>query len=77
MRHKMLPVSQQDRKPLQLLQTCDEVLAPTKATQTKRNDGELSDNDRDIDSPLPSTNTDKVDSVCHTGQNPLLLKLRQ
>jgi len=64
MRHKMLPVSQQDRKPLQLLQTRDEVLAPTKATQTKRNDGELSENDRDIDSPKLIQYATQVKTSC-------------
>ena len=57
------------------LQRSEEVLAPAKK---KRNDRELSDNDRNIDSnvvsqdeSLPSTDTDEVDAVLPSRSKPV------
>ena len=60
------------------LQRSEEVLAPAKKTEKKRNDRELSDNDRNIDSnvisqdeSLPSTDTDEVDAVLPSRSKPV------
>ena len=54
------------------------MLAPAKKTEKKRNDRELSDNDRNIDSnvvsqdeSLPSTDTDEVDAVLPCRSKPV------